>query len=202
MQSTSVTLLLTALAAFAAWELKPEKEQLPAAPPIVSVQEMGVLTTLRVSYSNVIEFTESVNQGIPWTQWELRFGGTKVLLVARGDCFLGTDLKLAKYEAVNPTEKVATLVLRSPNVLSARLNHDSKSGGSYFYTLTSSGLVALLPHSEGQIKAVNKALEKGQNDIETACAKPEFLAAAKSSAETVLLPIFSATGWNIKTVWR
>lgn len=163
---------------------------------------MGVLTTLRVSYSNIIEFIEPVTQGIPLTPWELRFGGTKALLVARGDCFIGTDLKLAKYEAVNPVEKVATLVLSNPKVISARLNHDPKSGGSHFYTITSSGLVVLLPSNERQIKVINKALEKGQQDIEAGCSKPEFLAAAKNSAETVLMSTLSATGWNIKTVWR
>ena len=111
MQTTLVTLLLASLAAFAAWQLKPQKEQAPQAPPVVSVQEMGTLTTLRVSYANVIEFSERVTQDIPWTQWELRFGGTRVLLIARGDCFLGTDLQLAKYEQVQPAEKTATLSL-------------------------------------------------------------------------------------------
>lgn len=195
-------MLLAALAAVAAWKLKPEKEQPPPAPPVVSVQEMGTLTTLRVSYSNVIEFSERLTQGIPWTQWELRFGGTKVLLVARGDCFLGTDLKLAEYEQVNTAEKTATLALPAPKVISARLNHDPKTGGSYFYALTNSGVATLLPGTDGQTRAINKALEKGQLEIEATCARPELLAAAKSSAEAVLKPTVSATGWKIKTVWR
>ena len=60
---------------------------------------------------NLIQTPVRVTQDIPWTQWELRFGGTRVLLIARGDCFLGTDLQLAKYEQVQPAEKTATLSL-------------------------------------------------------------------------------------------
>ena len=202
MQTTLVTLLLASLAAFAAWQLKPQKEQAPQAPPVVSVQEMGTLTTLRVSYANVIEFSERVTQDIPWTQWELRFGGTRVLLIARGDCFLGTDLQLAKYEQVQPAEKTATLSLPKPKVLSARLNHDAKAGGSYFYTVTNDGVAALLPGTEGQTKAMNRALQKGQSEIEATCATPDLLAAAKRSTEAVLQPTVSATGWKIRTVWR
>ena len=202
MQFTLVTLLLASLAAFAAWQLKPQKEPAPHAPPVVSVQEMGTLTTLRVSYANVIEFSERVTQDIPWTQWELRFGGTRVLLIARGDCFLGTDLQLAKYEQVQPTDKTATLSLPNPKVLSARLNHDAKAGGSYFYAVTNDGVAALLPGTAGQTKAMNRALAKGKSEIEATCATPDLLAAAKRSAEAVLQPTISATGWKIKTVWR
>jgi hypothetical protein len=111
MQNTLITLLLAALAALAAWKLKPEKEQVPAAPPVVSVQEMGTLATLRVNYANVIEFNERITQDIPWTQWEFRFGGTSVLLIARGECLIGTDLQAAKYEQILPAAKTATLGL-------------------------------------------------------------------------------------------
>jgi hypothetical protein len=202
MQSTLITVLLAALAAIAAWTLKPEKKQSPPAPPIVSVQEMGTLTTLRVNYANVIEFNERVTKDIPWTQWEFRFGGTRVLLIARGECLLGTNLQLANYEHVQSTEKMATLALPNPTVVSARLNHDAKAGGSYFYTVTNNGVAAFLPGTEGQTKAMNRALQKGQAEIAASCAKPELIEAAKKSAEAVLQPMVSATGWKIKTVWR
>jgi hypothetical protein len=202
MQSVTITVLVAALAGLAAWHLKPEKMPPPPEPPVVSVQEMGSLTTLRVNYSDVIEFAEKLTQDIPWTQWELRFGGTTVLLIARGDCNLGTDLRSAKYEQVSAADKTATLSLPAPTLISARLNHDPKTGGSRFYTVTSNGIAALIPGSEGQTKAMNKALEKGQKDIEVACARPEYFAAARKSAEAVLLPVVSATGWKVKFVWR
>jgi hypothetical protein len=202
MQSTFITVLVAILAAVAAWQLKPEKELAPPAPPLVTVQEMGTLATLKLGYANVIEFNERLTQDIPWTQWEFRFGGTRVLLVARGECLIGTDLQLAKYEQLSATNKTATLMLPSPKVLSARLNHDPNTGGSYFYAINNDGIAALLPGTEGQTKAMNRALQKGQSDIEASCAKSDLIIAAKKSAEAVLQPTVSATGWKIKIIWR
>lgn len=202
MKSTFVIVLVAGLSAVAAWKLKPEKEQAPPPPPLVSVQEMGTLVSLKVNYANVIEFNERVTQDIPWTLWELRFGGTRVLLVARGECLIGTDLKLAKYEQSTTATKTAKLVVLNPKVISARLNHDPKSGGSFFYAMNTNGLVALVPGTEEQTKAMNRALEKGQRELEASCAKPELIEAARKSAEAVLLPTISATGWKVAIVWR
>lgn len=202
MKSNFVIVLVAGLSAVAAWQLKPEKEQAPSSPPLVSVQEMGTLVSLKVNYSNVIEFNERVTQDIPWTQWELRFGGTRVLLVAKGECLIGTDLTQAKYVQSATAIKTATLVVPNPRVISARLNHDPKNGGSFFYAISTSGIVALVPGTEGQIKAMNTALQKGQGEIETSCARPELIAAARKSAEAVLLPSVSATGWKVAVVWR
>lgn len=202
MKSTFVIALVACLSALAAWKLKPDKDQARLPPPLVSVQEMGTLVSLKVNYANVIEFNERVTQDIPWTQWELRFGGTRVLLVARGECLIGTDLKVAKYEQSASTVKTVTLVVPNPKVISARLNHDPKQGGSFFYAISSSGIVALVPGTEGQTRATNSALQKGQIDIETSCASPELIEAARKSAEAVLLPTVSATGWKVAVVWR
>ena len=111
-------------------------------------------------------------------------------------------LKVAKYEAVNLTAKTATLVLENPRVISARLNHDPKTGGSRFYKVDNYGVALLVPGTDGQTNAMNLALQKGQREIEAACATPDFFAAAKRSAESVLQPTVSATKWNIKLVWR
>lgn len=202
MQNILITLLVAALAVMATWKIKPEKEQPPAAPPVVSVQQMGTLATLKVNYANVIEFDQRVTQDIPWTQWEFRFGGTRVLLIARGECLIGTDLQSAKYEHLSTETKTATLILPSPKVFSARLNHDPKTGGSVLYTVDNKGIASLIPGTEGQTKAMNLALQKGQSDIEAACAKPDLLIAARKNAETVLQPVVSATGWKISIVWR
>ncbi|WP_395700202.1 DUF4230 domain-containing protein [Aquabacterium sp.] len=196
-----ITLIVAALSAVVAWKIKPE--ELPAsAPPVLSVQEMGTLTTLRVNYSNVIEFNQQLTQGIPWVNWQFSLGGTRVLLIARGECLLGTDLNLAKYEQTVQVSKTATLSLPIPKVLSARLNHDPKAGGSYFYQVDTNGITALMPGTARQTNAMNQALQKGQGDIEAACGAPELLAAAKRSAESVLRPVVSATGWKIRIAWR
>lgn len=202
MTRTLPILLIASLSAVAAWQLKPNKTQRPSPPPLVSVQEMGTLVSLKVNYANVIEFNERVTQAIPWSDWELRFGGTRVLLVARGDCLIGTDLKRATYEQASTAAKSATLALPKPTVISARLNHDATKGGSYFYEVSTTGMVALEPGTDRLVTAMNRALQRGQSEIEASCAKPELLEAARKSAEAVLLPAVSATGWKIALVWR
>lgn len=202
MKRSIVIVVVACLSAVVAWKLKPETVQAATPPALVSVQEMGALVSLKVNYANVIEFNERVTQDIPWTQWELRFGATRVLLVARGDCLIGTDLKMARYEQLIAAKKTVTLVVPHPKIISARLNHDPKQGGSYFYAVSSSGIVALEPGTERQTKAMNSALEKGQSEIETSCSRPELLETARKSAEAVLLPAVSATGWKVSVVWR
>lgn len=200
---TKFALLLVALVAgAAAWTFKPASEPPPISLPLVSVEEMGALVSLKVNYANVIELNNQVTQDIPGTPWELRFGGSRVLLIARGECLIGTDLKMAKYERLDIAAKRATLVVPSPKVISARLNHDPKTGGSSIYEASTKGLVALLPGSEAQTKTINLALQKGQSDIEASCAKPELIATARKSAEAVLLPTASATGWKVVIAWR
>jgi hypothetical protein len=163
---------------------------------------MGTLATLKVNYANVIEFNDRITQDIPWTQWELRFGGTRVLLLARGECLIGPDLKTAKYEQLSPANKTATLILPSPKVITARLNHDPKTGGSSFYTVDNNGIAALIPGTDNQTKTMNRALQKGQSEIEAACSRPEQMISARKSAEAVLQPVVSTTGWKINIVWR
>lgn len=202
MNNKFALILVAGLSAVAAWKFKPDKEQPPPPPPLISVQEMGTLVSLKVNYANVIEFNKRITKDIPWTQWELRFGGTRVLLIARGECLIGTDLKLAKYEQSATDSKTATLVAPHPKVISARLNHDPKTGGSVLYEASTKGIVALVPGTEEQTKAINLALQKGQSDIEASCAKPELIEAARKSAEAVLRPTVSATGWKVAIAWR
>ena len=55
----------------------------PVPPPaLLALEGMGHLVSVKVRYANVIEFTQQITQGIPWTQWELRLGGTQVLYLS------------------------------------------------------------------------------------------------------------------------
>ena len=202
MNNKFTILLIACFSALVAWQLKPEVKPAPLPVPLVSVQEMGALVSLKVNYANIIDFNKRVTQDIPGTPWELRFGGAHVLLIARGECLIGTDLKLAKYEQSLSEANTATLVVPQPKVISARLNHDPKTGGSSVYEVSTNGLVALVPGTVESTKAVNLALEQGQSDIEASCAKPELIDAARKSAEAVLIPTVTATGWRVAIEWR
>lgn len=192
-----------ALGAFGMWLFGTKSSPpSPSQPPLMSLEQMGHLVSVKVNYANVIEFTEEITQDIPWTQWELRLGGTKVLLVARGDCLVGTDFRLAKYREVNQASRSAVLVLATPKPISARVSHDPREkGGSYFYSVTGTGIEPIVPGSSNRTKAIDAALGKAQQEIARVCANAEVLATAKKNAEAVLLPAFSATGWNVNVQW-
>ncbi|MDO5654143.1 MAG: DUF4230 domain-containing protein [Brachymonas sp.] len=192
-----------ALLALSAWVYRAKfASPPPQQPALVTLEDMGHLVTVKVNYADVVEFTESITQNIPWTQWELNLGGTKVLLVARGDCMVGTDLREAKYQEINRATQSAVVLLPAPKLVSARVNHETREkGGSYFYAITGTGIEPLLPGSDNRAKAIAAALNKAQQNIASTCGSKEVLETAKKNAEAVLLPALSATGWKIQLRW-
>jgi hypothetical protein len=163
---------------------------------------MGNLVTVKVHYANVLESVEKIARDIPMTPWELRLGGTKVILVARGDCLVGTDIRLAKYQEVKYDLRFAALVLPEPNTISARVNHDSREkGGSYFYAVTGTGLEPIIPGSYNRTKAIDTALAAAQNDIANICSSPDVIATARKNTAAILVSTFSSIGWKVDIRW-
>jgi hypothetical protein len=186
------------------WFLGPKPEsKLPAQTPLFSLEKMGHLVSVKVNYADVIEFTEQRTQEIPWTQWELNLGGTKVLLIARGDCTIATNLRAAKYQNIDAEKRTFTLLMPEPKPMQIRVNHEPREkGGSYFYTISSEGLEPLIPDSSNRNLAINHSLAFAQKQIERSCNRPQIIALAKKNAENVLNATFQATGWKPTYEWR
>ncbi|MDD2720546.1 MAG: DUF4230 domain-containing protein [Gallionella sp.] len=183
------------------WAFGKRTTPLPPQPPLMSLENMGHLVTVKVNYVDVLPYAELITKDIPGTKWELRFGGTKVLLVVRGDCLVGTDVRLAKYLEVNNDLRTAVLVLREPKAISARVKHDRKEqGGSYSYEVTDTG-IALIPGSDNRTKATDKAWVVAQQSISQYCSSPEVIATARKNAVVTLLPLLSAIGWKVNIRW-
>jgi hypothetical protein len=164
---------------------------------------MGHLVSVKLNYSNVIEFLQPRTVGVPWTRWNVSLGGTKVLLVAKGDCTVASDLRNARYENVNANERTLTVVLPSPSPQEARINHAARDrGGSYFYAVTQQGLQPVLPDHQNSTMAVDGALRRAQTEVEQACRQPAVLAMARESSEAVLGRLFLTTGWKAQFVWK
>mgnify|MGYP003500256188 FL=1 len=90
LKSIPALLAAAAIGVLGMWLFGPRPEsKLPAQTPLIALEKMGHLVSVKVNYADVIEFTEHRTQDIPWTQWDLDLGGTKVLLIARGDCTTG-----------------------------------------------------------------------------------------------------------------
>lgn len=186
------------------WFFGPKPEsKLPAQTPLIAIEKMGHLVSVKVNYADVIEFTQQRTQEIPWTQWELDLGGTKVLLIARGDCTIATNLGAAKYQNINNENRTFTLLLPEPKPLQIRVNHESREkGGSYFYAITSEGLEPLIPDSSNRSLAISNSLAFAQKQIERSCNRPQIIAMARKNAEEVLSATFQATGWQPTYVWK
>lgn len=186
------------------WLFGPKPEsKLPAQTPLISLEKMGHLVSVKVNYADVIEFTEQRTQEIPWTQWELNLGGTKVLLIARGDCTIATNLRAAKYQNIDAEKRTFTLLMPEPKPMQIRVNHEPREkGGSYFYAITSEGLEPLIPDSSNRSLAINNSLAFAQKQIERSCNRPQIIALAKKNAEDVLNATFQATGWKPTYAWQ
>jgi hypothetical protein len=186
------------------WLFGPKpKPILPTQAPMIALEKMGHLVSVKLNYADIIELTEKRAQDIPWTQWELRLGGTKVLLVARGDCTVATDLRAATYEKVDLQARTLSLSLPAPKPIVVRVNHDTREkGGSYFYAINNQGLEPIIPDSSNRIRAIDHALERAQQEVERACKQPDVTASAKKNAQDVLRATFQAVGWDVQFIWR
>lgn len=194
----------TMLGVLGAWLfLRTAVEKSPAQAPLISLEKMGHLVSVKLNYSDVVEFNQNRTLGIPWSQWQVRLGGTKVLLVARGDCTVATNLGGATYKSIDRINRTLTVVLPSPQPLDARINHDTRQkGGSYFYAITSNGVQLILPDSTNRVDAIDNALRLAQKDVYRVCNQPEVLATTRENAETVLRASFHATQWTPTFVWH
>jgi hypothetical protein len=191
-------IVLCALGALGMWKFGMKPPPPPA--PLMKLEQMGHLVSAKIHYGNVIEFTKET-AGIPWTG--IHLGGAKVLLVARGDCLIGTDIRSAKYQDVNPQQSTAVLRLPQPKVISARVSHDAKeNGGSYFYHTTNSGLEMFTPGTANHDEAIQAAFNLAQKDILQVCGNSETLATARENAEATLSLVFKATGWKVDIQWE
>jgi hypothetical protein len=75
-------------------------EPSPVTAPMIALEKMGKMISLKVNYSDVIEFSEKSAIDLPFNR-EIRLGSTRALLIAKGDCTIGTDLTRAKYEKID-----------------------------------------------------------------------------------------------------
>lgn len=174
----------------------------PIQKPVVSFENMGHLVALKMNYSDVIEHTEQRKQAIPLTGYDLILGSSRVLLVAKGDCSIATDLRQVQYSSSNPDTQQVTLRVPLPKPLSIRINHDDKAqGGSYLYTISNSGVEPLLADSSNQRDAIARVFFEAETKIGQVCNQPSVIEQAKTNTSTVLLSMFQAVGWTAVIQW-
>ena len=117
--------------------------------PTKNLEKMGHLVSLRVNITDVIDRSDK--------HW---YGDVKVLLIAKGDALIATDIRKAKNLAKNDVEKTLTILLPKPEVLSPRLDHKR--------TKLYNSEVGWLRSSEVAPKTLAEAMEEGQDMVEYA----------------------------------
>ena len=184
-----------------AWRLKPMTTATP--PSLVEIEAMGHLVTVQVHFADVIDFTLPRAVGIPLSDYEIRYGGTTVLLIAKGDCSLATDLRLARYDKVDVARRRLTVTLSSPVTIGARVNHAApEQGGSRLYAVSNNGLEAFIPDPSNRNQAIEDAFRLAETRVSAACRNVDAIRQAKSTAESLLSSMYRSTGWNVTYQWR
>lgn len=185
------------------WFLRPVLvTSMPVMAPMISLEKMGHLVSVKVNYSDVIEFTEKSAIDVPFNR-EIRLGSTRALLVAKGDCTIATDLARARYENVDSEKRTLTVALTAPQALSIRINHDGRDrGGSYFYAMTENGLAALIADPGKRTRAADNALARAQAELARVCMSAPNVASAMQNAEAVLGSLYMSTGWTPTFRWK
>ena len=175
----------------------------PAAPPVLALEKLAHLVSVKVNVADVVEFTESRTLDIPWSSWQLKYAGTRVLLIVKGDCLVGTNLAAGKYRRIDTAARTVTLVLPAPQVLQARVNHaPAEHGGSRLYSVSNEGIEALIPGNANRLKAIDAAMQIAQRKVEEAGRSPDVMRAATQNAEAVLRAAFGALGWSTRIEWE
>lgn len=173
----------------------------PVLAPMIALEKLGHLVSLRVNYSDIVQFYEKRAIDLPFNR-EIPLGGINVLLVAKGECTISTNLGQAKYEKIDREAKTLTVFLPTPQALSVRISHDGiNQGGSYFYTVTEKGLGPLLPDDGKRTKAMDSAMVQAQSQLKRACMSTLNIASAKENAESVLRSMYLSTEWKPTFVW-
>ena len=196
--SLTAVLLLGLAAGFL---LRPRGEVLP--PPLISLEKIGHLATVKVNVADIVEFTESRTFDIPWSTWQVPYAGTRVLLIVKGDCLVGTDLRAARYESVDQAARTVTLALPPPVLIQARVNHDPpERGGSRLYSISNQGIEALIPGNANRMKAIDAAMALAQRKVEEAGRSPDVMRAATDNTESILKNALGALGWTVTIRWK
>jgi hypothetical protein len=53
-------------------------------PPITSIVAMSHLVSVKVRYADIVTFTQQRTLDIPWTDWKVKYAGTRVVLFVNG----------------------------------------------------------------------------------------------------------------------
>lgn len=150
------------------------------------IKELAELVTLRVPVSTVIT-----------TELAGYTGSISCVVVVHGEVEFGVDLEQARFEDIDPEARTATLILPTPTVRHARLDHERTK----VYSLDRQGLWTLLVSDEAGRRVVNVAMRDAQAAVAVTAENAQLHAQAKERAGRLIQKAFMPVGWTLELVW-
>ena len=152
-------------------------------PPLVGVEKLNELVTLRVKIGRNLTGENNWYKGI----WEVQ-----------GDALFGTDCSLAEFSSIDPERKSLTVSLPKPRVIIARVDHEHT--GLYDFRSISWNPAQLIWGNPDEIR--DEAMKQAQAKLEKEAQSAEYFAQATQQAEANLKHFYAVLGWALTVEWR
>ena len=185
-------ILFIALIGLATWTLS-DRNVAPPPSVVSSAPSVEQLKPLAALLTNRVVVVDAVTISIAGYLGDLR-----AAVVVRGDAMITVDLTQARIEEVNHDARRAVIVLPSPHVESARVDHE----GTRIVSVESSGLWTFISSDDGRAEVIDQAMRHAQQAVFKAAGEPAVLAEARTRAEMLIQSFFaSSLEWSVTVRW-
>lgn len=161
--------------------LRPQPVITAVGPTIEKLEALQELAVQKVTVSDVMVY---------------RNGWTASWLV-RGDGLISVPLKDSRIVDVDPSARTARIILASPRVLTARIDHEK----TLYYDSKQALWNRVNPWGETYPEVAAEAHRHMQRLVEHAVAAPEHIDQARANAATVVRALYSGLDWKITVDW-
>lgn len=125
-------------------------------------------------------------------------GELRAAVVVRGDALITVDLSTASIEVIDQDTRTAKIILPSPQVISARVDHEQ----TRIFSIQATGLWAIVSSDDGQAVLIDQAMKQAQQAITKAANESPMIHQARTRAETLICSFFANTlQWNVTVQW-
>jgi len=159
--------------------LRPARAPGPPPPSISTIQNMSELVPARVHIS---DFLEGANDHY------------RVTYALHGEVMIGVDLGRIAYAKVLPEAREAVLLLPSPHVLSAKVDHERS------YEIRLEWLV-WVPTSDPK-RLRDEVWKQADLKLARLGEEPGYRERARVQTERVLTKLFEGVGWKVTFEWQ
>ena len=149
-------------------------------PTIERLEQLSHLVTNRVYVADVL-----VGNG----------AGCRGVWLIHGDGLIAVNLSQAKIVEKNERNKTATISLPLPEVLEARVDHDSTQTWEVRTT-------TWIPWTSDPDKLRDAVMKEAQKLVGHAAGSKENIQAARLAAETLLQAFYAEFGWHLAVTWE